>query len=267
MIIPKAPSEKPFALESLSPSILGHLQTISSGERRLPPSQLAELERPAHNNKFLQYMCSSDSNASDPTPPVDLSHPLSNYFINSSHNTYLTGNQIYSQSSTDAYKNVRTAFLREQAKLCISIFWNLQSGIHDLTIFTFKVLLRGCRCIEIDVWDGESKSSSDKAERTLSEDKRHSFRPHVPERFANHGPFKHFHSEKGSHASTPPEPDTPDQPLNMPTPWISSSTAARAEPRVLHGYTLTKEVPFRDVCQAIREAAFLKRYDGQWQTQ
>ena len=129
IIVPKAPSEKPFALESLSPGILGYLQTISSGERRLPPSQLAELERPAHNNKFLQYMRSSDSNASDPTPPVDLSHPLSNYFINSSHNTYLTGNQIYSQSSTDAYKNVRPAFLREQAKLCISVLWNLQSGI------------------------------------------------------------------------------------------------------------------------------------------
>lgn len=43
----------------------------------------------------------------------------------------------------------------------------------------------------------------------------------------------------------------------MPAPWQSATTALRAEPRVLHGYTLTKEVAFRDVCNAIRDAAFV----------
>lgn len=223
--VPRAPSEVPSALQSLSPIVLSYLETISLGKRRLSSSQVAELSRSPHENKFLQYMSSSDSNASTPIPPIDLSHPISNYFVNSSHNTYLTGNQLYSQSSTDAYKNV---------------------------------LVRGCRCIEIDVWDGEPRSSSSEAKTVSNEARRHRLRSYVPETLSSHGPFKHFHKGKTSAASSTPEVDGADESPDMPTPWISSSTATQSEPRVLHGHTLTKEVPFRDVCQAIREAAFLK---------
>ncbi|KZO97253.1 PLC-like phosphodiesterase [Calocera viscosa TUFC12733] len=59
-------------------------------------------------------------------PEEDDSHPIADYFISTSHNTYLLHNQLYGQSSADSYTHV---------------------------------LSRHARCIEIDAWDSSSQGS------------------------------------------------------------------------------------------------------------
>ncbi|XP_076235984.1 1-phosphatidylinositol 4,5-bisphosphate phosphodiesterase isoform X1 [Calliopsis andreniformis] len=76
---------------------------------------------------FIRYLM-SDENA-----PVfldkleewmDMDQPLAHYYINSSHNTYLSGRQIGGKSTVEMYR---------------------------------QVLLAGCRCVELDCWDGKGE--------------------------------------------------------------------------------------------------------------
>ena len=105
---------------TVKPALLGYFKEVSSGVRRPTPEQLIEIREggPLKDEKseidrvelnvLLDYMTRSDSHAMKPPPigDLDLSYPLSSYFISSSHNTYLSGNQLYGDASAEVYKNV-----------------------------------------------------------------------------------------------------------------------------------------------------------------
>ncbi|XP_033914979.3 1-phosphatidylinositol 4,5-bisphosphate phosphodiesterase delta-1 isoform X1 [Acipenser ruthenus] len=92
--------------------------------------QKYELDEAAKEKKlmsrdgFLMYLQSSDGLVLNPTHTLvyqDMSQPLNHYFISSSHNTYLMEDQLKGPSSTEAY---------------------------------VRALTKGCRCVELDCWDG-----------------------------------------------------------------------------------------------------------------
>ena len=71
---------------------------------------------------FSSFLSSVSMNAvSENFVPAKLDRPLNEYFVASSHNTYLFGRQLAGISSTEAY---------------------------------VRALQRACRCVEIDCWDG-----------------------------------------------------------------------------------------------------------------
>lgn len=199
-------------------------------EEQQAPGLDAELLQDGSFSHFASYFMSGSASVMKPAEAVDESYPISNYFISSSHNTYLTGNQLSSESSVDAYKNV---------------------------------LLRGCRCVEIDVWDGEELSDSSSDEEAMrgnpgaGKDKQGSksglgIRKRLELRFSKKAKEEERAKEEKAKEATV----APQESAQGVTPWRSTSSTSRAEPVVKHGYTLTKEMSFRAVCATIREYAF-----------
>ena len=73
-------------------------------------------------SQLATYLTSAKNSPVAETPKVyQLDRPINEYFISSSHNTYLVGRQVAAESSLEGY---------------------------------IAALLRGCRCVEVDCWDG-----------------------------------------------------------------------------------------------------------------
>ncbi|CAM1326028.1 PLCE1 (predicted) [Pycnogonum litorale] len=104
---------------------LSHEQILELIERHEPDEEMrkqgflsfqgfARFLMDKHNFAFLSEETVHDESEMD--------HALSDYYIASSHNTYLTGHQLKGESSVELYS---------------------------------QVLLTGCRCVELDCWDGD----------------------------------------------------------------------------------------------------------------
>ncbi|XP_033870005.1 1-phosphatidylinositol 4,5-bisphosphate phosphodiesterase delta-4 [Acipenser ruthenus] len=93
---------------------------------RYEPSDTAKKLHAMTIDGFLMYLSSPEGSIFNPRHQglyQDMRQPLSHYVISSSHNTYLIEDQLRGQSSVEGY---------------------------------IRALKRGCRCVEVDCWDGPS---------------------------------------------------------------------------------------------------------------
>ncbi|XP_030283756.1 1-phosphatidylinositol 4,5-bisphosphate phosphodiesterase delta-4 isoform X2 [Sparus aurata] len=91
---------------------------------RYEPSDSAKKQGAMSFDGFQMYLCSQEGSIFKPEHRElhqDMSQPLGHYFISSSHNTYLLEDQLRGHSSLEAY---------------------------------IQALKRGCRCVEVDCWEG-----------------------------------------------------------------------------------------------------------------
>uniref|UniRef100_A0A674AG32 Phosphoinositide phospholipase C n=1 Tax=Salmo trutta TaxID=8032 RepID=A0A674AG32_SALTR len=91
---------------------------------RYEPSDTAKMLKAMSIDGFLMYLASAEGSIFHPRQQSlyqDMTQPLNHYFISSSHNTYLMEDQLRGHSSVEGY---------------------------------IRALKRGCRCVEVDCWDG-----------------------------------------------------------------------------------------------------------------
>lgn len=91
--------------------------------RTLDADPSTETQRTINMQGFRNFLTSSFNTPLIPARgEVVLDRPLNEYFVSSSHNTYLLGRQVAGASSVEGY---------------------------------ISALVKGCRCVEIDCWDGD----------------------------------------------------------------------------------------------------------------
>ncbi|XP_071341215.1 1-phosphatidylinositol 4,5-bisphosphate phosphodiesterase delta-1a isoform X2 [Trachinotus anak] len=86
--------------------------------------EMAKQRKHMTKDGFLMYLHQEEGSILKPAHRnvyQDMSQPLNHYYISSSHNTYLMEDQLKGPSSTEAY---------------------------------IKALMKSCRCVELDCWDG-----------------------------------------------------------------------------------------------------------------
>uniref|UniRef100_A0A7N6A2R1 Phosphoinositide phospholipase C n=1 Tax=Anabas testudineus TaxID=64144 RepID=A0A7N6A2R1_ANATE len=103
------------------------LATLADAHRiidKYEPDENVKEKKLLSKDGFVMYLHQPEALVLNPEHKdvyQDMSQPLSHYFISSSHNTYLMEDQLKGPSSTEAY---------------------------------VRALMKGCRCVELDCWDG-----------------------------------------------------------------------------------------------------------------